>query len=146
MAKNVKPIPDGYHTVTPYLVIPGVAKLIEFLKTAFQATELNRHLRPDGAVMHAEVQIGDSKIMLGEASDQNQARPTTLHLFSEDVDSVYRRAIQAGGTSLREPADQFYGDRMAGVQDPAGNQWWIAMHIEDVSPQEMERRMAAAQR
>jgi len=141
---NVKPIPDGYHAVTPYIVTAGVAKLIDFLKNVFGATEISRHQRPDGSVMHAEVRIGDSVVMMGEAGEGGKYFPAMLHVYVDDVDGVYRRAIQAGAASLREPADQIYGDRSAGLQDAFGNQWWLAKHIEDVSTEEMERRMAAA--
>ena len=139
----VKPIPEGYHTVTPYLIGHGTAELIGFLKESFGAQEKERHMRPDGAIMHAEVRIGDSIVMMGEASDEFKAMPTSIHLYVEDVDAAYKRALQAGGTSLREPADQFYGDRSAGVVDACGNQWWLATHVEDVSRQEMQRRQEA---
>ncbi len=141
---KVRPIPEGYHTVTPYLVVPGLAQVIEFLKQAFGAAEIGRFAQPDGRIRHAEVRIGDSVVMMGEPHGDIEARPAVLHLYVEDVDATYRRAIAAGGRSLREPADQFYGDRSAGVQDPACNQWWISTHIEDVSQEEMDRRMRAA--
>ncbi|MFB3815132.1 MAG: VOC family protein [Terriglobales bacterium] len=139
----VKRIPEGYHTVTPYLTARGVDRLIDFLKQAFGAEERERFLRPDGAILHAEVKIGDSIVMLGEASEQWPARPTSLYIYVEDADNVYRRALQYGATSVMEPADQFYGDRNAGITDPAGNAWWIATHIEDVSREEMEKRARA---
>lgn len=142
----VKPIPEGYHTVTPYLVVPGVAKLIDFLEQAFGAQEKERHARPDGAIMHAEVKIGDSIVMMGEPMGEFKAIPAALYLYVEDVDAVYKRALEAGATSVMEPADQFYGDRNGGVKDPAGNLWWIATHIEDVSPEELARRAAALKR
>jgi uncharacterized glyoxalase superfamily protein PhnB len=139
----VKPIPDGYHTVTPYLVIQGVANVIDFVKQAFDAKEMHRTTRPDGTVMHAEVRIGDSAIMMGEASPEWKSTPGSLLLYVTDTDAVYQRALQAGGTSVMAPANQFYGDRSAGVKDSAGNFWWIATHIEDVLPEEMERRSEA---
>src|SRR4051794_30563563 len=142
MDMAVKPIPDGYHSVTPYLTVPDAAGLIDFLRRAFGAQEVHRFTR-DGAVSHAEVRIGDSVVMLGQAGGEWKAMPAALHLYVPDADAVYRRALQAGATSLREPADQFYGDRMAGVRDPAGNYWWIATHVEDVSPEEMRRRAEA---
>ncbi len=145
VAAAVRAIPEGYHAVTPYLVVPRVSQLIEFLKRAFGAEERGRFARPDGAIMHAEVLIGDSIVMMGEPPNDQEARPSTLHLHAQDVDAVYRQAIAAGATSLREPANQFYGDRSAGVLDPAGNQWWISAHVEDVSPEEMQRRMRAAE-
>lgn len=144
VATQVRPIPEGYHSVTPHLTVPGVAKLIDFLKQAFGATELMRFAAPDGSVMHAEVKIGDSIVMLGEPTGEFKAMPGVLNMYVPDVDATYRRAIDAGARSLREPADQFYGDRSAGVQDSAGNQWWISTHVEDVSPEEMKRRMQAA--
>ena len=143
MKRSVKAIPDDSHTVTPYLVVEGVPKLIEFLKQAFGAQELGRMARPDGGVMHAEVKIGDSKVMMGEPMGDWKAKPCTLHLYVEDVDAVYQRAIQAGGTSVGEPKDQFYGDRTGGVIDPCGNYWGIGTHIEDVSHEEMAKRFAA---
>jgi PhnB protein len=139
----VKPIPDGYHTVTPYLVVHGVPRLIDFLRQAFGATELIRAPRPDGSIMHAEVAIGDSRVMMGEPTAPSPPMPSCVHLYVVDTDALYHLALQAGATSLREPTDQFYGDRMAGVQDPAGNQWWIATHTEDVPPAELARRAAA---
>jgi PhnB protein len=139
----VKPVPEGYHTITPYLVVPGAAKLIDFLKQAFDAREIHRMNAPDGSVMHAELQIGDSRLMMGEASGQFPAMPVGLYLYVPNCDELYRRAIAAGGTSIAEPKDQFYGDRHGGVKDPAGNQWWIATHIEDVAPDEMTRRAEA---
>jgi PhnB protein len=138
----VQPIPDGYHSVTPYLTVHGADQLIEFLKQAFAAEERERFLRPDGAIMHAEVKVGDSIIMLAEANEQWQPRPGMLYLYVPDTDATYRRALDAGASSLMEPADQFYGDRNAGVTDPSGNSWWIATHVEDVSKEEMERRAA----
>jgi uncharacterized glyoxalase superfamily protein PhnB len=141
-ADRVKPIPDGYRTVTPYLVVRDAPRLIEFVQQAFGATELMRHLRPDGSVMHAEVQIGDSRVMLGEAPPSATPMPGSMHLYVVDTDALYHLALQAGATSLREPRNEFYGDRMAGVQDPVGNQWWIATHVEDVAPVEMALRAA----
>jgi PhnB protein len=140
---KVKAVPEGHHTVTPYLVVAGVAKLIDFVKQAFGATEVHLSKRPDGTVMHAEIKIGDSIIMMGEGQNIKNF-PGMLHLYMEDVDAVYRRAIQAGAKSIREPADQLYGDRTGGVEDAWGNQWWIATHIEDVTSEEIERRAKAA--
>jgi uncharacterized glyoxalase superfamily protein PhnB len=139
----VKPIPDAYHSVTPYLVVPGVAKLIEFLKQAFGAQEVERMARPDGTIMHAEVRIGDSMVMMGEPMGDFQAMPAAIYLYVDDVDAVFRRAVQTGAAPMMEPADQFYGDRNGGVKDPSGNVWWIATHTEDVPPEEMARRAAA---
>jgi len=139
----VKWIPEGYHVVTPYFVVPGAGEFIEFLKEAFSAQESERLGRPDGAIMHAEVSIGDSVIMLGDASPEFGATRSSTHLYVDDVDAAYDRALQAGGESLREPQDQFYGDRSAGIKDRFGNQWWLATHVEDVSMEEMQRRQAA---
>ncbi|HSL81867.1 MAG TPA: VOC family protein [Thermoanaerobaculia bacterium] len=142
MPNAVKPIPEGYSTVTPYLMPEDADRLIRFLQEAFDAELLGRHESPDGRMMHASLQIGDSKVMMGEAAEEWPAMPAMLHLYVEDVDAVFRQAIAAGGRAIREPEDQFYGDRSGGLVDPAGNQWWITTHIEDVSPEEMERRMA----
>lgn len=140
----VKPIPEGYHTVTPYLAVDGATQVLEFVKQAFGAEELFRMDTPDGKIGHAEVRIGDSPVMLADAptSDQGQAMPGMIHLYVDDVDETFRRAIEAGATSLRDPADQFYGDRTGGVKDSAGNQWWIATHVEDVPPEELQKRAA----
>ncbi|HSB15690.1 MAG TPA: VOC family protein [Bryobacteraceae bacterium] len=142
----VKPIPEGYHTVTPYLVVPGAGRLIEFLKEAFKAEEVERMSQPDGTVMHAEVRIGDSIIMMGESSDKFPAMPAAIYVYVPDVDAVYKRALAAGAASTMEPANQFYGDRNAGVKDPSGNLWWIATHVEDVPREEMAKRAAAAKK
>jgi PhnB protein len=142
-SRAVKPIPDGYHTVTSYLVVRDVPRLIEFVRQAFGATEVTRAARPDGSIMHAEVMVGDSRVMMGEPASGSPPMPACLHLYVVDTDALYHLALQAGATSLREPTDQFYGDRMAGVQDPLGNQWWIATRTEDVPPAELARRAAA---
>jgi uncharacterized glyoxalase superfamily protein PhnB len=139
----VKPIPEGYHTVTPYLVVREVSQLIDFMKQAFAAEEVMRMTRPDGSIGHAEVKIGDSRVMLGGAGGDYPPMPAMLHLYVEDADAIYRQALQAGATSLREPVTEFYGDRMAGVKDLSGNQWWIATRVEDISVEEMARREAA---
>jgi PhnB protein len=143
MATMTTPIPKGYHTVTPVLTVHGAAKLIEFLTQAFDAKEIYRLPGPNGEVVHAEVKIGDSMVMVGEATDQWKPMPATIALYVEDTDAWYKRALQAGATSVREPSDQFYGDRSAGVKDSAGNQWWIHTHIEDVPPEELQKRAEA---
>ena len=107
MANNVKPVPNGFHTITPYLTVPAVGKLIDFLKQAFDATEIERMQRPDGSVGHAEVKIGDSVVMLGEPPDPSKAKPAALYLYVDDVDATYRRAVEAGAASLSEPANMF---------------------------------------
>lgn len=136
----VKPIPDGYHSVTPYLMVQGVEKLLSFVKEAFGAEETTRLLKADGSISHAEVRMGDSVVMMGEADERWSPMPGTIHLYVEDCDATYRRALGAGATSVQEPGDQFYGDRMAGVRDSAGNMWWIATHVEDLSAEEMANR------
>jgi uncharacterized glyoxalase superfamily protein PhnB len=139
----VKPIPDGYHSVTPYLVVQGADKLIDFLKQAFAAQESERLTRPDGTIGHAEVRIGDSIVMMSEASGEWKPMPSAMYLYVNDTDATYKRALQAGAVSTMEPTDQFYGDRSAGVKDLTGNQWWIATHQEDLSPEELARRAKA---
>jgi PhnB protein len=137
----VKPIPEGYHTVTPYLTVQEAAKLIDFLKKAFGATETHPpHKRPDGTIMHAEVKIGDSRIMISDANEQVPATKASLYLYVEDADAVYKRALSAGSTSVMEVTDMFYGDRSGGVKDAFGNRWWIGTHKEDVSAPELEKR------
>lgn len=136
----VKPIPDGYHTVTPYLIVTRADKLIDFLKQAFDAEEIQRQAKPDGTIMHAEVRIGDSGVMMSDATGEFEPMPAAIHLYVNDTNATYNRALQAGATSIMEPADQFYGDRMAGVKDAFGNTWWIATHIEDLSPEELNKR------
>ena len=136
----VEPIPAGYRTVTPYLIVEGAEDLLTFVKQAFAAEETVRMPRPDGTIAHAEVRIGDSVVMLGEASEQWPPMPGSIHLYVGDCDATYRRALEAGATSVQEPADQFYGDRSGGVRDPVGNVWWIATHVEDVPEEEMAKR------
>jgi uncharacterized glyoxalase superfamily protein PhnB len=140
----VKAIPDGHHSVTPYLVVRGVARLIELLKQAFAAEEVNRTARPDGTIAHAQVRIGDSMVMMGEPGPDHPPMPAMLYLYVEDVDAVYQRALRAGAVSVMAPADMFYGDRNAGVKDECGNQWWIATHKEDLTPEELARRTEEA--
>jgi PhnB protein len=137
------PIPAGYHTVTPYLVVADGGGLLGFLRAAFGAEVLSRTLRPDGAIANAGVRIGDSMLMVAQAREPWKPMPAGFYLYVSDTDAVYRAALAAGGASLMEPSDQFYGDRNAGVQDPWGNNWWIATHIEDVDEAEIQRRMAA---
>jgi PhnB protein len=137
----VKPVPDGLHTVTPYLRVNGARKLLDFVQQVFGAAIRERMERPDGSIMHAEVTIGDSTVMLADGDEKSTPFPAMLYIYLPDVDAVYQRAIAAGATSLRAPADEFYGDRNSGVRDQFGNEWWIGTHIEDVSPEEIERRM-----
>jgi PhnB protein len=141
--RTVRPIPEGFHAITSYLTVPGVPKLIEFLEKAFDARLIMRMDGPGGAVMHAEMRIGDSIVMMGEPQGPWQPRPCNLYLYVNDCDAAYRSAIEAGAKSLNEPKDQFYGDRTAAIEDLSGNNWWIATHVEDVPPDELRKRMAA---
>jgi PhnB protein len=139
-----KPVPDGFHTVTPYLTVRGAPKIIEFLKQAFGAELAFEPMkRPDGTVMHAEVTIGDSRVMLADENEMAKATTSSLYLYVPNVDSIYQRAVKAGGNSIMEPTDMFYGDRTGSVKDPSGNIWSIATHKEDVAPQELAKRAEA---
>jgi PhnB protein len=152
MAKSVKKIPDGYAAVTPYLTIKGAAQAIEFYKKAFGAKENLRMPTPDGKVAHAELAIGDSLIMLSDPFDQGQTKTpkkagaTTvgIFLYIDDVEETYKQALDAGATSTQEPEDMFWGDRFARVTDPYGHSWQLATHVEDIEPEEMERRSREA--
>jgi PhnB protein len=137
---SVRPIPEGYRSLTPYLVVTDAEKFIDFARRAFNATEVYRSTMPDGSIMHAELEIGDSKVMLGQAKDQWKPLHGAFYYYVADTDAAYRRALEAGAESTMEPANQFYGDRSAGVKDPFGNHWWIATRVEEISAQEMERR------
>jgi uncharacterized glyoxalase superfamily protein PhnB len=139
----VDPIPEGYSAVTPYLVVHDAPGLMKFVEQAFGGRERMRMTGPDGAIRHGEFDIGNARVMVAEASKEFPPIPAMLHVYVEDVDAVYERALGAGAESLAEPADQFYGDRMAGVRDAFGNQWWLATHFEDVSAEEAERRQTA---
>jgi PhnB protein len=154
MTSKPKPVPDGYHTATPYLIVKGAAQAIEFYKKAFGATELMRMPQPGGKIGHAEIKIGDSPIMLADESPDVGARspqsiggsPVSIMLYVEDVDRIFSQAVAAGAKVKRPVADQFYGDRTGGIEDPFGHLWYIATHKEDVSPEEMRKRAAAAGR
>lgn len=138
---SVKPVPDGYHTVTPYIIVQGAGQLIDFIKKAFDGNEAELISMPDGTIGHAEIRLGDSVIMVSDARGEDyKPMPTGIYLYVEDCDATYERALQAGATSLMKPMDRFYGDRSAGVKDQFGNQWWIATHTEDLSPQEYAKR------
>ena len=151
MASKVKPIQEGYHAVTPYLIVNGGAKAIDFYKKAFGATELFRLAQPDGKIGHAEIKIGDSPIMLADEAPQMGAKspqsfggsPVGIHLYVEDVDKVFNQAIAAGAKVERPVEDKFYGDRAGGIIDPFGHRWYISTHKEDVPPEELEKRAAA---
>ena len=137
----VKPIPEGYHTLTPYLVVRGADRTIEFLKKAFGAElSFEPMLRPDGKIMHADLKIGDSHVMISEEMDKHPAMPCMVHVYVPNVDAVYQRALASGATSTLEPVDQFYGDRSGGVKDPSGNHWYIATHKEDVGMADLKKR------
>ena len=143
----IKAIPDGYHSIQPYLYIRGAAEAIDFYKKVFGATERMRMPQPDGRIGHAEILFGDSVIMLADEHPEKEIHspkhfggsPISIMLYVEDCDAVYQQALSAGAKSLREPADQFYGDRMAGVEDPFGFQWWLGTHIKDVSMEELQK-------
>jgi uncharacterized glyoxalase superfamily protein PhnB len=139
---GVQAIPAGYHSVTPYLMARDAALLLEFMERAFGAKIVRRMTTPEGVIAHAEAQIGDSRIMLGQASEKWPARPCALYLYVEDVDEVFRRAVAAGAQPVMPPTDMHYGDRHGGVTDAQGNDWWIATHIEDLSEEELLRRDA----
>lgn len=140
---SVNAIPAGFHTVTPYLMVKDAARIADFLKRAFLAEETSRTCDEAGGIRHMELRIGNSMVMMSEERGEWKAMPASLYLYVENVDEVYARALAAGGESLMAPADQFYGDRNAGVKDASGNIWWLGTHIEDVSAEEIERRMRA---
>jgi PhnB protein len=147
----VRPIPEGYHSVTPYLIVKNASAAIDFYKKAFGASELFRFPGPGGKIMHAEIKIGDSHVMMAdEAPEMGAVSPQTLggagvHLliYCEDVDRMYKQAIAAGGTEKRALKNQFYGDRSGTFTDPYGHSWTIATHVEDVKEEDMEKRMKA---
>jgi PhnB protein len=149
---NVKPIPDGYPQVTPYLCIDGAAAAIDFYKKVFGATERMRMGGPDGKIGHAELQIGSGLVMLADEYPDMEIRgpkhiggtPVTISLYVENVDEVFDRAIEAGARSVRPIENQFYGDRTGQFEDPFGHRWHVSTHVEDVSPEEMEKRAAKA--
>jgi PhnB protein len=148
----VKPIPEGYHTVTPYLTVDDAAAAIEFYTRAFGATERSRMPSPDGRIAHAELEIGDSLIMLSDPFPQGQTKPPkelggasgAIFLYVEDVDTAFRRATDAGATVTMPPEDMFWGDRFGSLADPFGHHWSLATHVEDLSPEEIAERAEAA--
>lgn len=147
----VKPIPEGYNSVTPYLIIKGAARAIEFYKQAFGASEVMRLEGPGGSIGHAEIQIGDSRVMMADEHPDMGAlspeliggSPVSILIYTEDVDALFQRALDAGAEQVRPLQDQFYGDRSGVLKDPFGHQWSIATHIEDVPHDEVRRRMDA---
>lgn len=148
----VKPIPDGYPRFTPYLIVDGASAAIDFYTSVLGATERMRMAAPEDRVGHAELEIGNSVIMLSDESPEMDARaprtvggtPVSLHVYVEAVDAVFDRAVKAGARALRPVEDRFYGDRTGGFEDPFGHRWDVATHVEDVPPNEMEKRAAAA--
>ena len=148
---TIKSIPDGYHSVTPYLSIKGAAQAIEFYKRAFSATELFRLVAPSGEIGHAEIKIGDSPIMLADPCEEGAFRnplslggsSVGLHVYVEDVDALFVQAVDAGAKALRPVQDQFYGDRTGTLEDPFGHVWFLATHKEDLTPEEINRRAEA---
>ena len=145
-----KAIPEGYNSITPYLVCKGAAKAIEYYTNVFGAHETVRMPGPEGRIMHAEIKIGDSTVMLsdenperGAVAPSGKGRSQSLMLYTENVDTLFKRAIDFGAKSIQEPTDMFWGDRMGNLEDPFGHQWAVATHKEDVTPEEMEKRMQA---
>jgi PhnB protein len=132
-------VPDGYHTVTPFVIVKGAAGFIDYMIRAFDGVELGR-VGEEGAIGHAEVRIGDSVVMCFDAKPEWPLTPSFLRLYVEDADATYRQAIEAGGTSVTEPGDMPWGDRTCRVRDPFGNLWWLMTHVEDVDPDELARR------
>jgi PhnB protein len=150
MTKQVRPVPEGYHTATPYLIFQDAAPAIDFYKKAFGATETVRMNGPDGKVSHAEIKIGDSVIMLGSAPGNDLAAPQKLNastvsvfLYLPDVDSTFKQALSAGAKTAQSLEDMFWGDRFGRLVDPFGHSWSLATHVEDVSPEEMGKRAQA---
>lgn len=147
----VKPVPEGYRTVTPYLIIKGAARAIDFYKQAFGATEIMRFPGPNNTIAHAEIKIGDSVVMLADGAGANEFRDPLalggtgvgLMIYVPEVDKVFKNAVSLGAKQSRQVVDQFYGDRSGTLVDPFGHVWTVATHVEDVSQEEMQRRMAA---
>ena len=140
----VKYLPEGYHSVTPYLVVRGAQQTLDFVKKTFGAEVIgDQTKRPDGSLMHATFKIGDSLVMISDATAEHSPMPAMLYVYVPDVDAAFKRAVTAGGTSVMEPTDQFYGDRAGGLKDPAGVSWWIGTHKEDVAPQDLKKRAEA---
>ena len=139
-------VPSGFRALTPYLVVEGASRLIEFVQKVFDAEVLIRMDGPDGKIHHATVKIGDSMLELADAGGHWGPMPAGLHVYVPDIDATYRRALDAGAVSILAPADQFYGERSASVRDPLGNVWHIATHTEDVSEEEMKRRVAGMEK
>lgn len=140
---SVKPIPNGYHAVTPYLIVADVAKQIDFLQKAFDAQVLYKMDTPQGPT-HAELKIRDSILMIGQARGEHKPMPVMMYLYVEDADAAYEKAVKAGGQSVMEPTNQFYGDRSGGVKDANDNQWWVASRVEELTPEQVSERARQA--
>jgi PhnB protein len=145
-SKSVRAVPKGFHTITPYLVADNAAGLIDFIQKAFDGKLTFITKGDDGKVMHATVTIGDSTIMISDAMEGMSSQTAMLYLYLEDADNVFKKATQAKATSIRELKTEFYGDRAGAVKDQWGNVWWISTHVEDVDPQELERRTKQVQK
>ena len=139
---SVKPIPEGYGNVIPFLICSGAEDVIKFAEEAFGAKLIDISKSESGSIRHATLHIRDSAIMLSEGSAEYPAVASMLYIYFEDVDEVYKKALAAGGVSLREPTNEFYGNRSCGVKDPSGNQWWLASHVEDISSEEIAKRQS----
>jgi PhnB protein len=147
MAKKAQAIPKGYHTVTPSIVVAGADKAIDFYTKAFGAEEIMRFPGPDGAIMHAEIRIGDSIVMLGDEMPEQGGRspksfggtPVSFFVYREDVDAAWDQAVNAGAKTIMPLADQFWGDRTGCLEDPFGHRWWLAQHVQDLTPEELQR-------
>lgn len=137
---SVKPIPDGYDNVIPYLICKDTDKVIEFAQKTFGASVDGIQKNENGIIMHASIHIRNSAIMLSEGSDKWPSMPAMMYIYVTNVDETYKKGLDAGGESLREPTNEFYGDRSCGLRDVSGNQWWIATHVEDISHEEMNKR------
>ena len=136
----VKPIPENYPRVSPYLIVKNVEKTMDFIQYVFDGKVLEKMKTPNGSVNHGEISIGDSVIMMGRATESHEPQNVMLYIYVDDTDAAYKRALEKGAESVMEPADQFYGDRNAGVKDKDGISWWMASHVEDISPEELQRR------
>jgi PhnB protein len=140
-SKNgVRTVPEGFHTVTPFLVVENAAGLIEFIEKAFGGKQTFNMKMDDGKIMHATVTVGDSTIMICDRMDESHAHNAMLYLYVDDVDAMYKKALAQNATKIHEPTKEFYGDKAGAIKDPWGNTWWIATHVEDVDTEELDRR------
>ncbi|HUA61285.1 MAG TPA: VOC family protein [Verrucomicrobiae bacterium] len=143
MSKKVQPIPEGFHTLTPYLIVADADKELEFIKSAFDGQVIHLSRAADGTISHVTLKVGDSMLMMGQGSKIHPPAASMLYMYVEDTDAVYQRALECGAKSEREPADQIYGDRTGGVVSATGIHWWFGTRIEEVSEEEMEKRTKA---